>query len=393
MKKICVIGKFSGRNAGDAAILETLMKDIYSINKDVEFWVPTLNKNFIEENYKAYPVKPFPLMPWNLSVKIFGLPTFEAVLKSDLVLVTDAILFDKSLWNPLFNYLSTMALVLPMARKKGIPVVLYNSSIGPITTSLGRRCLKRVIDSCDLIMVRDERSIEFLEEENIKGESVFLHADCALNTPMPSQEHMTEIRTVESLLDGRDNYIGFNINSYIDEYMKGDGAGIGTNRFVKMIAEVMDRIIDDLKVNILFIVTQHMDIRICTEILSNVRNRDSVKMLTNKKYSHNELAGILSGVGLHIGMRTHSLILASSTCTPVISINYRPKNIGFMKSIKQEERAVNFGPGFNAENLFAIIRETWEKRDYIREGLIPVIEEEKKKAALSAQLLEPFLGL
>ena len=390
MKKICVIGNFSGRNAGDAAILETLMKDIYSIKKDVEFWVPTLNKSFVEENYKAYPVKAFPLMPWNLSLKIFGLPTFQAVLKSDLVLVTDAILFDKKLWNPLFNYLSTMALVLPMARKKGIPVVIYNSSLGPITNSLGRKCMKRVIESCDLIMVRDKRSIELLENENFKSDNVFLHADCALNTPLPSQERMAEIRKMESLQDGRDNYMGFNINSYIDEYMRGEGSGIGKDTFVKMIAEVMDRIITDMKLNILFIVTQHMDLKICNDILAYVTNRDNIKMLSNKKYSHNELAGILSGVGLHVGMRTHSLILASSTCTPTISINYRPKNIGFMKSINQGERAINFGPDFNAENLFLTIRDTWEKRDDIRKGLIPVIEAEQKKAALSAQYLEKY---
>ena len=124
MKKICVVGSFSGRNAGDAAILEGLLNDIYSVNQNLEFLIPTINKKFIQKTYKAYPMKAIPLMPWNLSLKMLGLPIFRAALQSNLILVTDAILFDRKLWNPIFNYLLTMAIVLPMAKKKGIPVVL-----------------------------------------------------------------------------------------------------------------------------------------------------------------------------------------------------------------------------------------------------------------------------
>ena len=134
MKKIAVIGNNSGRNAGDAAILGCLLKDISSRFKRVEFWVPTINTKFVRESFENYGVKSVGLMPWNLSAKILGLPTLRTILKSDLVLVTDAILFDRKLYNPLFNYLWTLSKVLPLAKKRGIPVVLYNSSLGPVRT-------------------------------------------------------------------------------------------------------------------------------------------------------------------------------------------------------------------------------------------------------------------
>ena len=57
MKKICVIGSYSGRNAGDAAILENLLHDISSVNNNVEFLVPTISKSFIDSTYSRFPVK------------------------------------------------------------------------------------------------------------------------------------------------------------------------------------------------------------------------------------------------------------------------------------------------------------------------------------------------
>src|SRR5512136_2594472 len=146
MKKINVLGNFSGRNAGDAAILGGLLQDISAIYPDVEFSVPTINAAFVRKNFSAYNIRPVPLMPWNFSAKIFGLPVFREALNADIILVTDAILFDRKLYNPLFNYLWTLSLVLPRAWKKGTPVVLYNCSLGPIRTAAGHKALQQILD-------------------------------------------------------------------------------------------------------------------------------------------------------------------------------------------------------------------------------------------------------
>ena len=162
VKKICVIGNYSGRNAGDAALLGGLLEDITSRYDNVIFKIPTISPDFVREQYADYPVEPVSLMPWNFSLKIFGLPIFKTVLSSDLVLITDAILFDLRLFNPLFNYLSTMSLVLPMAKKRGIPVVLYNVSLGPVSRNAGKVCMRRVLNSSENIIVRDEESLKHL---------------------------------------------------------------------------------------------------------------------------------------------------------------------------------------------------------------------------------------
>ena len=91
MKTICVLGNFSGRNAGDAAILGGLLEDLSSRYPGLSFTVPTINTAFVRRAFARYRVAPVSLMPWNLSLKILGLPVFTSTLRSDLILVTDAI--------------------------------------------------------------------------------------------------------------------------------------------------------------------------------------------------------------------------------------------------------------------------------------------------------------
>ena len=189
MKRVCVIGNFSGRNTGDAAILGGLLEDVDRLYQGVSYDVPTINTSFVRRTYAGHAVRPVGLMPWNLSAKILGLPVFLSTLRADLVLVTDAILFDLRLFNPLFNYLSTMALVLPAASRAGVPVVLYNVSLGPVRTAAGRACMRRVIDSSSKIILRDDESLEVLRAAGRGGVGVLRAADCALNVePAPAAE-------------------------------------------------------------------------------------------------------------------------------------------------------------------------------------------------------------
>jgi polysaccharide pyruvyl transferase WcaK-like protein len=392
MKRICVVGNFSGRNAGDAAILECLLEDVYAKEKNVEFVVPTINKNFVSHTYQRFPVKPVPLMPWNLSLKIFGLPIVRAVLQSDLVLLTDAILFDLKLLNPLYNYLSTMALILPAAKKKGIPIVLYNVSLGPINTDLGKACIKKVLDSSDQVILRDQESAKLLKRLNLSRNDLKMAADCALNVPLPDTERMRHIKESERILDEEGRYLSFNISSYLDVYVRGKGSGIGTERFTQIIVDTMDRICHEMKKRIVFVITQPMDLKIAGTVMRRLRYPENVTLISNKDYTHNDLAGVLAEVEMHVGMRTHSLIFATASTTPTVGIIATPKNRGYMKSIAQDDRMIEFDENFSSEKLFSLVRETWEGRKEIRRSLFDIMKREKEKAKASACYLEPYLA-
>ena len=113
MKRITVLGNNSGRNAGDAAILGNMLRDISEVYPDVLFKITTTHPGFIHKHFGKFNIKTVPLLPWYGAIKNFGIPLAHAMLNTDLVLICDNILFDRKFYNPLFNNLSSIALVAP----------------------------------------------------------------------------------------------------------------------------------------------------------------------------------------------------------------------------------------------------------------------------------------
>ena len=388
-KKITVLGNFSGRNAGDAAILGCLLEDISKLYPNVEFFIPTINTRFVARSFKEHRIKPVSLMPWHLSAKIFGWPVFRTTLNSDLVLVTDAILFDRKLYNPLFNYLWTLSLLLPKAREKGIPVVLYNSSLGPVTRPAGRRALQRVVESSEILILRDRESVELLERENISHPNIKEGADCALNAKPVDDARFLHICQAEGLFENKRPAIGFNVNSYVDAFVK-NGAAFGRQNLVQLYAQTVDRTIEELDVDVIFVETQHMDMGIASQVLGKIKNRDRVRLISNKKYSYRDICSVLMRLEMFVGMRTHSLILSSAMGTLPVGIVTYPKNRGYMRTIGLEKNLIEFRD-LSVERYSDLIISTYADREAMREQMMPNVEREKEKARRSAEQLSEFL--
>lgn len=391
MKKITVLGNFSGRNAGDAAILGCLLDDVTSAIQDVEFYIPTINTKFVRQSFSEYPVRPVSLMPWNLSAKILGVPVFRATLGADLVLVTDAILFDRKLFNPLFNYLWTLSHLLPRAKAKGIPVVLYNCSLGPITREAGKKALERVIASSELLILRDKESMRVLEKLDLRHDGIIEGADCALNSKPAAPERFREICNRENLFDGQRPVIGFNVNSYIDAFVRKDGRSFGREKLIELFAVTVEQMISKHDVDVIFIETQHMDLAIAQQVIERIRQKDRIRLVTNRVYSYRDICAVLQKLDMLVGMRTHSLILSSAMGTPPVGIVTYPKNRGYMQTIGLERNLIEFRD-LSVEKFFTLISDAFVNRAHIRAQMLPHVQREQAKARQSAELLRRFLA-
>lgn len=385
MKKITVLGNFSGRNAGDAAILGNLLNDISSSYPEAQFLIPTLNARFVNNNFGHHNIKAIGLMPWNGAIKILGWPTLQAMIDSDLVLVTDNILFDKNLLNPLFNYLSTISLFAPICQRRNIPIVLYNASLGPVTTPLGLKALQRVLDASPLLILRDQQSKTLLEKETLDFPETHIHADCAINTLPPEMTHMESIIAQAGLFKNPNGTLGFNVNAYIDSWSKKNKT-FGRDRFLQAIGTTLDRLIESLDIDIMYTITQVMDTHITNETLKYIKQRDRVKVISNAAYTYREIAGLLQRTSLHVGMRTHSLILSAAVLTPMVAINSYPKTAGFMKTIGQDDWVINFDT-LTADSLTDLIQSAWSQRQTTQSTMTPIVKQEQAKARSSVRLI------
>jgi polysaccharide pyruvyl transferase WcaK-like protein len=329
------------------------------------------------------------MLPWNLSVKIFGWPIIASILSSDVVLVTDAILFDRKLFNPLYNYLSTMALVLPLARRLGRPVILYNVSLGPVSSRAGIACLRRVLGAASHTVLRDHESLEICDRAGLAIEKPVEGADCALNISPTAGDALDRIFAEEELAPDGKPFFTVNINSYLDVFLKRDQRA-GEDEFISIMAGTLDRLIEDLDARMVMVETQPMDLTLAGKVFGRIRARDAIRMIDNRRYSHRDIAGVFSRAEMHIGMRTHSLILATSVHTPAVGIICTPKNRGYMRSIGQDRFMIEFDD-FSKDNLLAKCLDLWRRRKDVRGELDRLIPIEQEKARATARLLLPWL--
>jgi polysaccharide pyruvyl transferase WcaK-like protein len=388
-KVITVLGNFSGRNAGDNAILGNLVDDLRSAYPGLAFLVPTLNASFVRRTFADREIRALSLMPWNGSLKIFGIPTLYSMLKADVVLVTDNILFDRKFYNPAFNYLSTIALIAPLCRRRGVPIVPYNASIGPINTERGTSALQRVLDASPTIILRDRGSKELLERLGVRCPEIILGADCAVNTTPPSPAELDDVFRRLGLADSNRRRIGVNINVYIDAWQKGR---FGREQFVALVGNVVRRLTRELDVDVVFFVTQVMDRHITEELQRAVGQDTRAVVVTNPEFDYKEIAGILSRLELLIGMRTHALILSCAVGTPVININAYPKSRGFLETLCMQDWSIDFEE-LSETSLYQMAMRAWEGRSETRAALVAAVQREKAKALASVKAVGGILGI
>lgn len=374
IRSITLLGSSSGRNAGDAALLAAIMNMVdRALGRRITYEIPTPCPGYIRTNYPNQ-VVPVSMMPWCLSVKMLGWPTLRSILRTDLTLIFDAILFDRALFNPLFNFLSTLYLLLPIARRRGKRMACYDVGVGPVHTVAGRHMLRRVLACMDFITVRDQEALDILRENHIVHPRVRLAADAALNAPVADAVRLDEIFRRAGLSPG-EPVLGININRYLDTWASPRRRSMGKAAFLRTYADALNRVWAALHVPLLFVTTQHHDIPITRELRALLTGGVRTALIANREYNHAEIKGVLGRVGLLCGMRLHSLIMASAGLAPIVGLAYQPKVNFYFNSVGLGEYVLDFDD-FTAERLAGHILRGWEERTRLRAKLeekIPVL--------------------
>jgi polysaccharide pyruvyl transferase WcaK-like protein len=375
MKTVMVLGSFSGNNAGDAAILMSLIRDISEISPETRFLVPTLRPSFITKNFSPS-VQPIDIKPWKLSLKLLGLPVLSHIKKADIILITDAICFDVHLWNPLDNNLFALVIISWVAKLLKKPVVFFNNGVGPLNTKLGKKMMRYVGSNADLIILRDEDSKKLLHRIGVKKD-IIVKADSALNLQSSSDETIKKVLE-ENNIPRNKRFIGINVTKYADSWLKKGERSIGKKRYQEIIAQVSDALIKKFGIPVLFIPTHPMDCPFTKGAYNLMKEKDNAYIIS-RHYTPDKICGLLKLCEFIIGTRFHSTVLSSATHTPVISIIYTPKNRSLMKQLGIEEYGIEFND-LSVKKLFTLSEKLWKNRKRIKNQLSIAVEKEKKKA-------------
>jgi polysaccharide pyruvyl transferase WcaK-like protein len=385
--RITLLGSNSGNNLGDAAILSATLDSFSAELNNVEFLVPSTRPRFTDSNYgHRYKVKGIDVMPWTGSIRLLGIPTFSALARSDAALICDGIIFGKQILNPLFNFLITLIFIAPWCRLVGCKLICYCCGIGPFHNAFSRWCARWLMNRCDIIALRDQDSVDLARSIGVTT-PIQLTSDIAFLNPIESEARALEICQAEEIATDRP-LLGINVTKYLDSWLAPSEQLQDKEAFVTQLANSLKQAQQMVSepFSVVVFSTHPMDEPTVRELARQIKGG----VIENSRYLSHDIQSVMSLCDLFIGMRFHSLVLASSAGAPVVGLAYAPKVRSLMKAI-DPDRLVELA-SFTPLSFAQQIADAWEDRRGLRINQQRVIEqfriEAKKTTADIARLLQ-----
>jgi polysaccharide pyruvyl transferase WcaK-like protein len=382
INSITILGSSSGRNAGDAALLSGIMDCIdNACGSRMLYEIPTYRPDYIWYNYQNR-VRPISMLPWNATVGMLGVPTYRSIRRSKLTIIYDAMLFDRKLWNPLTNYMSSAWAYLKHLRAKGSLVGFYNVGAGPVTTEWGKRMLRELAALADFITVREIDSYQLLQSMGIDEDKMLITADNAIPVIPTSDAVVREIFREMNMPFGSE-ILAININSYLNSWTGLGQQTLTAESFIKTYAAALNRFLKEVSVPVLFVATQHSDVPVTQQLLNATEAPCGKALFSNVRYNHHDVKGVLAHVSMLFGMRLHANILATSALTPAVALVFQQKVKSYFDLLGLPGNVMSFAD-FSEDALLTQLRYGWSKRQEIKQQLtkvIPVLSNETARAA------------
>lgn len=390
VESITILGSSSGRNAGDAALLSGIMDSIdAACGRKLRYEIPSYRPEFIRSSY-ANDAQPVSMLPWHATVGMFGVPTFRSLRRTDLTIIYDAMLFDRKLFNPLTNYMSTAYLMLPGAKKAGKLLGCFNVGTGPVNTPLGRKMLREIAEMMDFITVREKDSLALLREIGVKNENVVVTADAALNVKPSAKERIDGIMHTLGMENERE-ILAVNVNAYLNTWAGTSQRALTKEEFADIYAKALDKVAARLGVPLLFVCTQHHDIVITQQVMQRMKSAVKKGIITNVVYSHYDIRGVFERVSMLFAMRLHANILCSAGLTPVCALAFQKKVSSYYALLGLQDYVMSFND-FSAEAIATHVLRSWESRSAMKEKLKEKIPQLQKEALRAATLVSRLVA-
>lgn len=373
--RILVLGSFSGRNAGDAALLFQIAEDFRREAPQSVLLVPTTHPGFIRRHFDLSRVKPVPILPWNLSLKFLGWPMMKAVFQSRLVLISDNILFSPRLLNPVHNYVTGVVWAALLCRLRQVPMVGYNYCVGPLDTPLSKSLVRIIARSCDRHYVREADSLALLRQLGVAEDRLELTADSAFALQGAGADRGREILR-DAFGDANGPWVGLNLCSYLGSFLN---VTIQREDLTARLAQAADQLLDKVPARLAIVTTQVMDIPFAREVIQKMVRKAEVRLITNETWTSREIMAVDACMDLFFGMRLHSLILSSAAGTPAIGIAYAPKVKSFMSQMGLDAWRVDL-LSFDPRSFADLAARAWAERSALRTHVAQKVSELAQRA-------------
>lgn len=339
-KQLVFSGYFGFNNAGDEAILYAMLKNMKTIDPELEITVLSHDPEKTKKQYAAYGIKV--INRW----RIFDV--FSAVSHCDLLLSGGGSLFqDVSSANGVLYYLG----IIFLAKFLEKPVMIYAQGIGPLKKKRNRKIASWLLNKVNEITVRDQESKDDLLAMGVQ-QKITVTADpvLSLHKDGVDQKPGSEILKRYGIKREEGQKL---LGVYLRSWEKND--------YLPELVDALNKMVEK-GWKIVFVPMQFPgDIPVAKEVERFLNSGGGV--LLKENYSPEEIMSITKNFDLIVGMRLHSLIMAAVAGVPMVGLSYDPKVDRFLHQVGQIALiSVN---NFKAQTLVEMLTWTDEKRDDI----------------------------
>ena len=327
-KKVVVLGGYGFGNLGDEAALSILIKRVKESMPASEITIFSYDP---DETRRMHGVTAYRQMSFRMPL---------ALIKADVCIIGGAGLINKS------NFFGSRLEHFPMYLCPGAPtlllgllaksfkkkVVFYAVGTTAVPDPILRILLPLTANLSDTISVRDFLSKKVLEELGVK-KKIHVVPEPTLDLKPINAEKARQLLQQENV-DLNKFLVGLSLRYVGDERVN--------RKLVRVAHQLIDWLVEELDAEVIFFpMSRHKCKRIENdqflgeEIYRLVKHKERFKML-KKKYTPQNMKGVIGQMRLFIGMRLHSLVFSSSMKVPFIGIIYDEKVWAFLEEIDQK---------------------------------------------------------
>ncbi|MGI6145591.1 MAG: polysaccharide pyruvyl transferase family protein [Peptococcia bacterium] len=382
MINILIMGYYGLGNVGDEAILAGIIASLEKNIEDVNIYVITNSPIETKELHNVHAVpQSFKKGSRIFFKKQIKEKEYKGIIKAInncdvFILGGGSLLQDFKVY-----YLPIFLSLVKLAQSKRKKTVIYGIGAGPIETTLGKYLCNKVLNNTDIVTVRNSSSKKALEKCGVNN--VIQTVDPAFALDLPDDDLIIKVLSKQNI-NNTNGIISTTLHHKLyndDLYRKTNGANIDIAKRRKIMAEIYDHLIQNYNQDVMFIPTEKNDQKGYLEVRKIMNNKNTIVPDYSSNYKY--VLSLLSVSNILIGMRLHSIILATILGVPFIALSYSSKVKSFLELINLDDLYIEIEeiekPYFK-EKLTDLFANVWTNRTYYSKYLL---EQSKKLRSIA----------
>ena len=306
---VMICGAYGRDNAGDDAILESIVSQMRQLDPDIPLYVLTRKPKESAARHRIGAVYTFDYFK---TCRI--LRKTRLYINGGGSLIQD-VTSSRSLW----YYLLSIA----TAKKLGNRVLMYGCGIGPVSGKKNRRLAGKVIDKyADIVTLREDLSREELTAMGVQKPQMKITADPAILL------QPADAGTVGAMMEAH------GISPEEKLFLVALREWKDMDRHTPVFAEAAAAVAQKYGLRPVFLAMEpRQDLEVCRRAAALT---GETALCLAAPGDSGLLIGLMQRAELVISMRLHALIFGAGVASPLVGVSYDPKVAGFMRYIGQD---------------------------------------------------------